>query len=306
MLLSVRQDAVGRSVPIGAGRVLDVWEGGEPDGVPIVFHHGTPAGRLQAQFGDEAAHRQGVRLISSSRPGYGRSSDSPPSLASVGVDTMRLMDALAIDDFAVLGASGGGPYAIATGLADPARVRAVGVAAGIGPWRLIDAEDEQDPEDVRLLARAEAGDVSGALDGFRAQGRMVFDDVLKLDDEDMAERMLSAMPGGDTGWLNAEAKTRCAADVRDAMQTYDGFARDNVAFGVEWDIDPSRLDVPTWIWHGERDLMVPPSHARWVATRISSARLVMRQGEGHNGSIFEHWDDMLATLRDEFSVAPGG
>jgi len=116
-----------RLVHVPEGRVLDVWEGGRPDGVPIVFHHGTPSGRLQAVLGAKAAHRHGVRLVSFNRPGYGRSTDSPPSLASVGLDTLHVMEALGITDFAVLGVPGGGPYALATGLADPERVRAVGV-----------------------------------------------------------------------------------------------------------------------------------------------------------------------------------
>ena len=120
-------------------------------------------------LGAKAAHRQGVRLVSFNRPGYGRSTDSPPSLASVGLDSLHVTEALGITAFAVLGVSGGGPYALATGLADPERVRAVGVAAGIGPWRLIEPSDEQNP-DLPLLALADAGDVSGALTGFRAQG----------------------------------------------------------------------------------------------------------------------------------------
>lgn len=121
--------------------MIETWEGGDPAGVPLVFHHGTPSARLQATLGDEAAKRHGVRLISFSRPGYGRSTNTPPSLASVGQDTLRVADELGVDQFVVLGASGGGPYAIATGLADPQRVRAVGLAGGVGPWRSIQPPD---------------------------------------------------------------------------------------------------------------------------------------------------------------------
>jgi pimeloyl-ACP methyl ester carboxylesterase len=289
-----------RLIKLPDGRVLDVWEGGRPDGVPVVFHHGTPSSRLQAVLGAEAAERNGVRLVAFSRPGYGRSTDSPPSLASVGQDTLHVADALGIAAFAVLGISGGGPYALATALAAPERVRAVGVAASIGPWRLIEPPDEEDPE-LPLLALADSGDVSGALAGFRAQGAVAFERLLGLADDAMIEEFFRDAPAADIGWLDADAKRRWAADLREALLTYDGYARDNVAWGAEWDIDPTQLRMATWIWHGDQDRMVPSSHGRWLAQRVPHATLVIRSGRGHGGAIFEHWDDMLATLRDELA-----
>jgi pimeloyl-ACP methyl ester carboxylesterase len=291
-------EVVSPLVTVGDGRVLEVWEGGDPGGPSVVFHHGTPSGRLQAVLGAAAAGRQGVRLVSFSRPGYGCSTDTTPSLASVGIDTFRVTETLGIDEFAVLGASGGGPYALATGLADPDRVAAVGVAAGIGPWRLIEPPDGDDP-DRPLLALADAGDVAGALKGFRAQGRVAYDRMLTLTDEAMVEEFFRDAPEADTGWLDPEARRRWAADLRDALQTYNGYARDNVAWGGNWDIDPTQLGVPSWLWYGELDRMVPASHGHWLAATIPDSRLVIRPGKGHGGTIFEYWDDMLATLRDQ-------
>ena len=71
-----------------------------------------------------------MRRVSFNRSGYGRLTDTAPSLASVGVDTLPVADALGIDSFAVLAASGGGPYALATGLADQSRAQAVRLAGG--------------------------------------------------------------------------------------------------------------------------------------------------------------------------------
>ncbi len=289
--------AASRVVALPGNRMLHAWEGGDADGVPVVFQHGTPSGRLQAVLGADSARRLGIRLISFNRPGYGRSTDTPPSLASVGLDTLRVADELGVDRFAVLGASGGGPYAIATGIADPGRVLAVGLAAGIGPWRLIEPPDFGDP-DRPLLALADAGDVTGALKGFRAQGAVAYSRMLQLADKAAVEEFFSDAPE-DLGWLDAQAKKLWAADLRDALQTYDGYARDNVAWGGDWDVDPSRLGVPSWLWYGELDRVVAPSHGHWLAERIPHATLVIRPGKGHGGTIFEFWDDMLSTLRDQ-------
>ncbi|WP_165556134.1 alpha/beta fold hydrolase [Kribbella pittospori] len=278
------------------GRKVSVWEGGSPGGVPIVFHHGTPSGRLQAALGADAAVRQNVRIVSFNRPGYGESTDTAPGLASVGADTMLVADALGISEFAVLGASGGGPYALATGLADPGRVRAVGVAGGVGPWRLITPPDPDDP-DLPILALVDAGDVPGALAGFRAQARVAFERMLALPDEAMVDEFFRDAPTEDLSWLDQGARRLWAADARDALHTYDGYARDNVSWGGPWDIDPARIEVPTWLWYGELDRMVPPEHGRWHAERIPNSTLTIIPAAGHGGTIFAQWDDMLGVLR---------
>lgn len=276
-------------------RVAEAWEGGDPAGRPVIFQHGTPSGRLQAALGHAAAERCGVRLISFSRPGYGRSTNTPPSLSSVAEDTLRVADELGVDEFAVLGASGGGPYAIATGLADPQRVKAVGLAGGVGLWRSIEPPDPSDP-DLPLLALADAGDVAGALDGFRRQGAQDYAGMLALGDAEMVDAFFEGVPGEELGWLDAAARAVWAADAREALASYDGYARDNVSWGAAWDIDPTRLTVPTWLWYGGTDRMVPPSHAHWFAERIPHANLTIRPGEGHGRTIFGHWTDMLTTL----------
>ena len=290
-------DEVGsRLIELPADRVLEVWEGGDAAGVPVVFHHGTPSGRLQARMGAETARRLGVRLVSFNRPGYGRSTDTMPSLASVGVDTLSVADALDIEDFAVLGASGGGPYALATGLADQRRVRAVGIAGGVGPWRLVEPPDPMDP-DLPILELADAGDTAGALAGFRAQAGGTYTRLLARPDAAMTEEFFDGVPEEDAGWLTAENKRLFGLDLRDTLRSFDGYARDNVAWGGDWDIDPTRLEVGTWLWYGDLDRMVPPSHGRWLADRIPNSTLVPRPGEGHGSTLFEHWDDMLDPLR---------
>jgi pimeloyl-ACP methyl ester carboxylesterase len=291
-------DEVGsRLVELPGDRVVEVWEGGDADGVPVVFHHGTPSGRLQARLGEEAARRLGVRLVSFNRPGYGRSTDTPPSLASVGVDTLAVADALGVDDFAVLGASGGGPYAVATGLADQRRVRAVGLAGGVGPWRLLEP-DPTDP-DLPILELADAGDVEGALTAFRTDAGERYVELLALSDAAMTDVFFDGVSEQGADWLTAENKRLFGVDLRDTLRSYDGYARDNVAWGGTWDIDPADLEVPTWLWFGDLDQMVPPSHGRWYADRVPKSTLVPRPGKGHGSTLFEYWDDMLTTLRDQ-------
>jgi pimeloyl-ACP methyl ester carboxylesterase len=57
--------------------VLQVSERGDPDGTPVLIHNGTPNSRLMYEPDVRLAERQGVRLISYDRPGYGGSTSQP-------------------------------------------------------------------------------------------------------------------------------------------------------------------------------------------------------------------------------------
>lgn len=97
------------------GRLLAWGEGGDPDGMPLLFMGGSPHSRWQAQTLHEAACKHGFRLIASERPGYGKSSPCPGgyTFASAAEDQLQLLEHLGIDRFAVAGVSGGCSYATA-------------------------------------------------------------------------------------------------------------------------------------------------------------------------------------------------
>jgi len=284
------------SINLPDGRPLSVWTGGDPDGVPVIYLHGTPSSRLQAVSGHDAAVRQGVRLIAANRPGYGAAPDVPTSLASVAEDTLALADALGLNRFAVIGVSGGGPYALACGAFAPERVAAVGVAVGIGPWRLIDPPGTN-PQDRAALELADAGDVAAALAAFRTSAAEGFASMLKLDDDAMMDEFIRPVPEKERALFTPPQRAVWAADLREALISYDGYARDNLAWGGDWGLDLSAVSSPTWLWYGDEDRLVSPDHGRWLHERIALSTLVIRPGAGHGGVIYPFWDDMLTTLR---------
>ncbi len=74
----LRCDPHGANVAAGAlvlsdGRFLDLDVSGPKDGMPLVFHHGTPGSVRQHRTIQRAAHDRGLRLVTFSRPGYGSS-----------------------------------------------------------------------------------------------------------------------------------------------------------------------------------------------------------------------------------------
>jgi pimeloyl-ACP methyl ester carboxylesterase len=278
------------------GRRFALHQCGDPHGFPLFVHHGTPGSRLASALIDETASKFGVRLISFDRPGYADAPLTPPSLASVGADTLAVADALGIDRFAVAGVSGGGPYALATALAGPERVTSVAVVAGIGPIRVIKPHDPDDPE-REYLARADAGDVDGALASFRSDLAADLGDIPAIEDDTARiEAYLEGAPPNDFAWLDAGKKVWWGRDLREATRRLDGYARDNVAWGGDWDIDVTAVTVPVRLYYGDDDRLVPPSHGRWLAERIPGSVLVTIPGAGHGTAAFGRWDDILPAL----------
>jgi pimeloyl-ACP methyl ester carboxylesterase len=137
-------DHQGRVLTLPDGRNLGYAEFGDPNGAPCLYFHFTPGSRLEpvALFsGTRRTWLQGIRLIGVDRPGFGLSDPQPGrTLLDWPDDITALADHLGIERFAVLGASGGGGYALACAYALPQRLTAALVVSGLGPLDRPDAK----------------------------------------------------------------------------------------------------------------------------------------------------------------------
>lgn len=280
-------------VVLDDGRVLEYWDGGDPAGRPVLYHPGTPVTRVLGRWGHEAARAAGARLIALNRPGYGGSTPihGPPSLRAVGVDTVALATQLGIDEFAVFGASGGGPYAVATALAASGAVRALGIVGGTGPWRLIEAPD-YGQEDRACLAILDAGDTAGARACLAAQ---VEAERSHLSPEQFYEAVVS----DDSSPVVGEPAYRAlwVASSQSVLEQPAGYIDDNLAWGGPWDVDPRDVVTPCLLWYGTADTRCSHhGHGRWYAERMPHAELIELPGATHFDVIDAHWPDVLAGL----------
>jgi len=138
-------------LPMSHGRTLTYCLYGPDDGVPVVFHYGTPGVRLLAPRAIGAALRRGVRLLVPDRPGYGGSTRRPGRrVADVAEDVARLADALGWDRFATWGGSGGAPHALACAALLADRVRRCASVVSPAPF---------DAEGLDWFAGMSAGNV---------------------------------------------------------------------------------------------------------------------------------------------------
>jgi pimeloyl-ACP methyl ester carboxylesterase len=281
------------SLDLPDGRVLEYWDGGDPAGRGMIFHPGTPVTRLLGSWAHDAAVAAGVRLVSINRPGYGGSTSTAeaPSLLAVGRDTAVLAAHVGLDEFAVFGSSGGGPFALATAVAAPNEVRALGVIGGVGPWRQLNQPSAADADDRACLALLDAGDFTGAWTCFdqEVQGRRG-----GLTASQAADAIL-----GDGSAVIADEAYRAIwiANMRIVKANFNGYVFDNIAWGGPWDVDPQDVAAPTLLWYGTVDGHCPADiHGRWYADRITGSQLVVVPSKGHFDVIDGHWPEVLAGL----------
>jgi pimeloyl-ACP methyl ester carboxylesterase len=134
------------------GRRVAVASHGDPRGRPPFLFHGIPGSRLGLHYVEGPAKERGVRVVCPDRPGVGRSDPHPErTIPGYADDVSALADALGFGRFAVLGYSGGAPYALACGAKLPERVSAVGTMAGAGPHDRPGAREGCSKSDLMLL-----------------------------------------------------------------------------------------------------------------------------------------------------------
>src|SRR3954465_7161867 len=110
-------------------------EAGDPDGLPVVVHHGTPASGLLYAVHVELAREQGIRLIGYDRPGYGPSDRHiGRSVADAASDVSAIADSLGLDRYGSWGISGGGPHVLACAALCDERLVAAASLAAVAPY----------------------------------------------------------------------------------------------------------------------------------------------------------------------------
>lgn len=259
------------------GRQIAYRTFGAGDGYPLLALHGTPGSRLKFQVADAAARRAGVRVIAPDRWGYGGTHrHAQPTLRSYAGDVVWLADSLGYERFAVLGVSGGGPFAVAVASAFPRRVTALALAAPVGP---IAGEDDTEISAFHRFcfgALARSPGSVGVVFGF-------FRSVLGVSAGLGMRMAMARVSSADREvFRQPEVARRLGETFTEGLRPgVVGPITDMSLFGAPWDIDISRVEAPTRLWLGTVDRNVPLSAARRLAARLSACDLVEIEGAGH-------------------------
>ena len=269
-------------LPLPDGRELEVAVSGPADGVPFVWHHGTPGCQHQARRMQQATAERGLRLVTYSRAGAGRSTRNPGrTVADVAADMEAVLDHLGADRCLTGGGSGGGPHTLATGALLADRVAAVLCVCGVRPyegdletWLAGMGQDNLDEFGLALQGE----------DALRPYLMTHREALLTAEVDEVIAQLSSLLPPVDRAVLTGELGADLLAGLQGGVVSVDGWLDDDLAFTRDWGFELSALaqqGVPTYVWQGTADLMVPPAHAQWLSERMPEAVLHLEEGEGH-------------------------
>jgi pimeloyl-ACP methyl ester carboxylesterase len=272
------------TVLVRGGRKLGYAEFGSVSDRTIVWFHGTPGARLQIpELARTMAESLGLRVIGVDRPGIGLSTAHLyQSISDFVPDFELLLDALGVDQFAIIGLSGGGPYALAAACALPHRVTMAGILGGVAPnvgEERIDGGLVGHLAGLRSVLPWVRGPVGRLLQTVIPRLRPIGPPAL-----DIYARL---SPEGDRIVLGREdIKAMFLDDLfSNGARGLEAPIDDLILFLRPWGFAVADISIPVRWWHGDADNIVPFEHGRHVVSLIPDAELFLRPGESHLGGL---------------------
>lgn len=274
------------------GRQVSYAEYGDPGGVPIFGFHGTPGSRRFMALFEPLARRHGARIIAPDRPGYGLSTPARPrSVADYADEVKPIANHLGMDRFAVMGVSGGGPFALACASRLSDRIPLTAVVSGIGLLSLPRSTSEMMSSNRIMFL---LGRLSPNLAGWLLP-RLVRSSFSQLD------RYVDAgtSPLQD---LSPSEFAIIAADQREAIRAGGkGIALDMRSLWRPWGFDLGQLPAPIVWWHGQKDDLAPTSLAQRTIALLPNCRATFLEGAGHTAPFSQRGNEIIRTLVAAFA-----
>ncbi len=282
-----------QTVRLPDGRRLGYAIYGSLTGKPVICFHGFPGCRWDFAFLDGLARRQQLQLICFDRPGVGLSSlcDERP-VEAICWDVAQLIRHLGLTKPALLGVSGGGPFALAcaAGLKECAGAVIVG---GLGRIPGEEALRGMNLSNKGLFLVAMEYPRLTALPLWGASQMMKHFPSFYLKN---LRRVLARPDQGAVGGQDEKAARHTVQMGREIFaQGTKGLMREAASLVRPWKVRLNSIKCPVYLWHGAADRNVPLAMAKDLAQRIPGSVLHIVPREGH--LLFSsHSEDILKCL----------
>lgn len=229
----------------------------------LLWHHGSPQTGAILPPVRAAADAHGLAVVSVARPAYaGSPRRAGRTVADVAVGLRPVLESVSAASVISVGASGGGPHALASAWAMPALVRAVITFASPAPFT---------DDDAWFAGMQAPGGLRAAAEGEASRRRFAETDV--FDPEQFVDADFAALEG-EWAPLGADAGIAGADGP-------DGLIDDDLAFTRPWGFVLAEVSASVLLVQGGRDRVIPSSHARMLEVALPHATLDLHPDDGH-------------------------
>jgi pimeloyl-ACP methyl ester carboxylesterase len=286
------------------GRRVGYRVRGADDAHPVLYFHGQPASRLEADLWDDAAVTAAeIRLVSFDRPGMGASDLIPARDMTLDVDdALRIADHLGIGPASVMGVSAGGAPAMAFSAVHPERVLATVLVSATGPY---DDETFMTEEDIDEYRRLRSVGAAAMVDEYEAAARR-----MRADPAAGFAEWLADFPDEERRWAaTAPGRDRLVTEIREALrQGGRGWLRETEVRSLPWTFELSGIRTPVRAFHGRDDAWERLENIERVLAAVPDPSLHVYEGGNHLSPLLDQVAVLSATRRSRAGQhdAPAG
>jgi len=284
------------------GRKLGFSVFGDKKGIPLFLFHGTPGSRIWFLEDDNIAQRLGIYLIATDRPGYGLSDKKGNrKILEYSSDIEELAYYLQLDNFSVLGVSGGGAYAAAVSHCLPNKVKLCILVSTATPF--LDGKPSKAMSKENRLAFFLTNYFSWLLKLVNKSQKKIIDNnpekykkTLKKGGSHLSEwdnKILLVEEVLENGIIHSKEAYR--QGVNEVIYESKLLTRD-------WGFKIEEIKTPIKIWHGEDDTLSPVSEVKAMEKRLLDVESHFIKNGGHflteNDEV---WESILTNIKEHFT-----
>jgi pimeloyl-ACP methyl ester carboxylesterase len=186
-------------------------------------------------------------------------------------DVNELVDGLHLERFAIVGISGGGPYALAVAHGIPERVTKVAIQCGMGPLEVSSVIEALSPAMKQIVFAA-----IHAPEQIEA-----FIQNLGQNVDSFVRMQLAEMTDVDKQVITEDLVDVTIESLKECTKTPSGYVIDFKILARPWGVPLHEIRVPVQLWYSDADRSVPMVHGEYLASAIPGAVLKRLSGYTH-------------------------
>lgn len=288
-----------QKMKLSDGRTLGYAEYGPLRGVPVFYFHGFPGSRFEAAIVEDRLECLNVHLIAIDRPGMGISDyQKNRTILDFPEDVQELAEYLGLDNYGVLGVSGGGPYSLACAYRIPSETLiGCAVVSGSGPYHL--TKDGLDKGEKTVLFMVKNFQWLFRFILWLQLGRNVTNMVWWKKNY---SKLGTGLPETDERIFNDQRvkESIIAKSIEAFRQGSKGLVTDFKLYSEDWGFKFSEIPYETKVslFHGEMDKNVPISIAKSLSEQIPNCKTQFYSDEGHLSVLANKVEEIMQTFTD--------